>query len=183
MSFVDEHDHRLPVFPEPVIRDEELARSILHLHYLPETQADPLAQESLFVWTMGYLIKRYAISPPPPHRFRPEHAAVRRVQSYLVDHHAENVSLSQLAQLTQLSPFHLLHVFQAQVGMPPHQYLIQVRVARAKSLLATQLPPAMVASEVGFVDQSHFSRQFKRIVGIPPGQFARRRWPLMSTFS
>lgn len=175
MSFVDEHYHRLPVFPQPVIREEELARNILRLHHLLETQADTLAQGSLFVWTMGYLLERYTISPPPLQRLKPEHAAVRRVQSYLTDHYAENVSLNQLAQLTQLSPFHLLRVFQAQVGMPPHQYLIYLRVSRAKSLLAAQVPPAMVAGELGFADQTHFSRQFKRIVGVPPGQFARNR--------
>ena len=172
---IDEHDHRLPVFPQPVIRDEELAGYILRLHYLLETQADLLAQESLFFWTIGCLLQRYAISQPTPPRLHPEHEAVRRVQAYLADHYSEHVSLGQLAQLTQLSPFHLLRVFQAQVGMPPHQYLIQLRVARAKSLLTARVPPAMVASELGFVDQTHFSRQFKRIVGVPPGQFARNR--------
>jgi AraC-like DNA-binding protein len=175
VSFVDEHYHGLPVFPQPVIRDRELAGNILRLHHLLETQADTLAQESLFVWTIGRLLQRYTISQPTVQRLRPEHAAVRRVQTYLADHYAEHVSLDQLAQLTQLSPFHLLRVFQAQVGMPPHQYLMQLRVTRAKSLLAAQIPPAAVAHEMGFVDQTHFSRQFKRIVGVPPGQFARNR--------
>jgi len=63
MSCVDKHDHRLPVFPQPVIRDAELAGNIRRLHHLLETQADTLAQESLFVGTIGCLLQRYTTTP------------------------------------------------------------------------------------------------------------------------
>ena len=55
--------------------------------------------------------------------------------------------------------------------MPPHLYLTQVRIERAKTLLTEGLPPAHVAAETGFVDQSHFTKRFKRIVGVTPGQY------------
>jgi AraC-like DNA-binding protein len=75
----------------------------------------------------------------------------------------------------QLSPFHLLRVFRAAVGLPPHAYQIQLRVARAKELLRAGMPIAAVAVEVGFVDQSHLTRHFKRLVGVPPGRYRVRR--------
>jgi transcriptional regulator GlxA family with amidase domain len=65
-------------------------------------------------------------------------------------------------------------MFHREVGLPPHAYQIQVRVARARALIATGVPLAEVASMTGFADQSHLTRLFKRIVGVPPGQYAGR---------
>ena len=58
------------------------------------------------------------------------------------------------------------------VGLPPHAYQIQLRVARARELVAAGVPLAEVATMTGFADQSHLTRLFKRVVGIPPGQYA-----------
>ncbi len=65
-----------------------------------------------------------------------------------------------------------LRVFCKQVGLPPHAYLVQTRVARAKVLLSMRLPIAQVAADTGFTDQSHLNRHFKRIVGVTPRQYA-----------
>jgi AraC-like DNA-binding protein len=66
-----------------------------------------------------------------------------------------------------------VHLFHREVGMPPHAYQIQLRVARARRLVAAGVPLAEVASMTGFADQSHLTRLFKRVVGVPPGQYAR----------
>ena len=58
-------------------------------------------------------------------------------------------------------------------GLPPHAYLLQLRLGHAKRLLAAGEAPAAVAAAVGFVDQSHLSRRFKGAFGITPGQYAR----------
>jgi AraC-like DNA-binding protein len=58
------------------------------------------------------------------------------------------------------------------VGVPPHAYQIQLRIARARHLLALGMPPSAVAAEVGFHDQSHFIRHFKRVLHVTPGEFA-----------
>jgi AraC-like DNA-binding protein len=97
---------------------------------------------------------------------------VRRVRDYLAAHLAENVTLDQLAAVTDLSAFHLLRVFRAAVGLPPHAYLTQLRIAHAKRRLAQSQGVAQVAAETGFVDQSHLTKQFKRLVGVTPGQYA-----------
>ncbi len=89
------------------------------------------------------------------------------------DNYARNVSLQELADLAELSTFHLSRAFRKAVGVPPHMYQIQVRIARAKTLLARGVSPASVAHAVGFYDQSHFGQHFKRLVGVTPGAYAR----------
>ena len=78
-----------------------------------------------------------------------------------------------VSQLENVSPFHLVRVFRDQIVLPPHTYLTQVRVKRAKALLAQRWPIAQVAFEVGFADQSHLTRRFKGVVGMPPGQYRK----------
>ena len=68
---------------------------------------------------------------------------------------------------------HFARQFKAATGLPPHQFVITRRVERAKELLqaGTDLSLAEVALRAGFSDQSQFSRHFKRLVGVTPGQF------------
>ena len=87
----------------------------------------------------------------------------------------ENITLDELATVTGLSRFHVVRAFAAEFGMPPHTYLIQVRLAKAKKLLASRIPLAIVAVEVGFADQSHFTRHFMRTYGVTPAEYAGKK--------
>lgn len=75
--------------------------------------------------------------------------------------------------MAELNPFYLVRVFRKELGLPPHEFLTQVRVEQARRLLAGACPVAQVALETGFVDQSHLTNRFKRIVGVTPKQFAK----------
>ncbi|HYM70106.1 MAG TPA: helix-turn-helix transcriptional regulator, partial [bacterium] len=66
---------------------------------------------------------------------------------------------------------HLCRTFHREVGLPPHAYQTQVRVERARSLLRNGVPIAEAAAAVGFYDQAHLTRQFKRVIGVTPGQY------------
>ncbi|ESU46140.1 AraC family transcriptional regulator [Streptomyces sp. HCCB10043] len=59
--------------------------------------------------------------------------------------------------------------------MPPHQYVTARRVDLARRLLLEGVSPGEAAGAVGFHDQSHLTRHFKRIAGTTPGRFARSR--------
>ena len=84
---------------------------------------------------------------------------------------AEPVSARALSALVGLHPAYLNRVFSARVGMPPHAYLTDLRVQRARELLAAGRPLSGVAYDTGFADQSHLTRCFKRAVGITPGAY------------
>jgi AraC family transcriptional regulator len=84
-----------------------------------------------------------------------------------------DVSLADMAGAAHLSPYHLTRVFKKATGISPHQYLVQVRVHSARSLLtagAGDRSLAEIAAAVGFADQSHLTRHFKRILGVTPKQ-------------
>jgi AraC-like DNA-binding protein len=90
---------------------------------------------------------------------------------YLLDNLSRNVSLQELSGLSGLSSYHFLRAFRSQFGLPPHTWQLQQRINAARRLLAAGQPIAQVAAEVGFSDQSHFTRKFKAFVGATPRQY------------
>lgn len=90
---------------------------------------------------------------------------------------ADPPSLEALATGLGTSPFALLRAFRDTYGMPPHTWLTDARVRRARHLLDAGTAIAEVAGLVGFTDQSHLTRHFTRIVGVPPGAYRKERTP------
>jgi AraC-like DNA-binding protein len=106
-------------------------------------------------------------------RFGNAAKVIERIKEYLHEQYSSEASLMDLAELVQLNKFHLLQVFKREIGITPHVYQTLLRLRRAKKQLAVGMPIAQVAHEVGFVDQSHLNRQFKKYVKVTPGQFQR----------
>ncbi len=164
----------IPCFQQGVIYDSDLAKTIHHLHLmLEQPNISKLTQESQIFEMLKQLILRHADDQPMLQTVSKEHQAVRRAREYIEAHYAENISLEQLTQIAYLSPFHLVRIFHDEIGLPPHAYLTQVRINRAKTLLSQGWPITEVAFEVGFVDQSHLTRRFKRILGMTPAQYRK----------
>jgi AraC-like DNA-binding protein/mannose-6-phosphate isomerase-like protein (cupin superfamily) len=97
------------------------------------------------------------------------------VRDVLEDSYARagETSLHVLAQKTGVTPFRVIRAFREATGLAPHQYLIQVRVERARQLLADGAVPSLAALMTGFVDQSHLTYHFKKHLGITPGKYQR----------
>lgn len=162
----------IPLFQQPIIEDKTLLQQMQQLFRTLETSTCVLEQETQLLQTLISLISAHAKIPPvqtQPVYSEPQ--AVRQIREYLEANYVENPSLSQLAALTHLSPFHLSRVFYQAVGLPPHLYLTQVRVSRAKKLLAQGWAIAQVAQAVGFAHQSHLHRHFKKMLGVTPKQY------------
>jgi AraC-like DNA-binding protein len=102
-----------------------------------------------------------------------EPRAVRRLREHIESHYAEAVTLADLASLVSLSKFHMLRVFRASVGLPPHAFLTRVRILHAQALIRAGVSLTRVALDTGFSDQSHLIRHFKRALGVTPGAYAR----------
>lgn len=104
----------------------------------------------------------------------PAHACptLARSLDYARDHLARRIPLQTLADLAGLSTWRFSIVFRRHMGVPPHRYISQLRIARARELLWQGVPAASVADACGFYDQSHFSRHFKQHCGMTPGQYA-----------
>jgi AraC-like DNA-binding protein len=101
--------------------------------------------------------------------------AFRTAREYIETHFAENVSISKLAALVSLSPYHFARTFGREIGLPPHTYLESVRIRKAREFLDQGHALVHAALSAGYVDQSHFTRRFKKFLGITPGRYVRRR--------
>ncbi|NEZ66417.1 AraC family transcriptional regulator [Leptolyngbyaceae cyanobacterium CCMR0082] len=165
----------LPFFDNPVIYDRTLATQFLQFFGTFQQQTSTLERTTLLSICLNQLIQRHAEQRVVPQIPKRDRHRVQQVQDYLMAHLTENVSLDQLAQLVGLSPYHLHHIFQQEVGMAPHQYQIQARVNRAKQLLHQGLSLRQVAEDAGFSDQSHLTRQFKRFLQVTPGRYLRQK--------
>jgi AraC-like DNA-binding protein len=102
-----------------------------------------------------------------------EHAAVRRAASLLRERWNEAVDLEELSGVARLSRFELVRRFRAQLGLPPHAFQLDLRIAAARGLLRAGRSAVDVAMICGFADQPHLTRVFKRAVGVTPGEYAR----------
>ncbi|MBN9521634.1 helix-turn-helix transcriptional regulator [bacterium] len=136
---------------------------------------DRLATESLANLLAVHLIRnasaprlsdRRADDPLPREK-------LRAVIEFVEEHLDAGPSLDEMAAIAGVSPFHFARQFKRATGMPPHQYVITRRVERAKQMLQVRGNQSLaeVALHVGFSDQSQFTRHFKRLVGVTPGQF------------
>jgi len=87
------------------------------------------------------------------------------------------LDLTTLAQEAGLSRYQVLRAFKRRYGLPPQSYRMRVRMAIAQRMLREGSAPAFVAAELGFVDQSHLTRHFKRVLGVTPAVYARSQIP------
>lgn len=102
---------------------------------------------------------------------RDQIAAARR---HMETHLAGRLTLGELSRVALMSPFHFARTFRAEVGEPPHRYLLRLRVERASELLAeTDLTVTQVGERVGFADPSHLARAFRRRYGATPTGYRR----------
>jgi len=165
-----------PSFPETIVADPRSAAALRAAHLAAE-HGDRLASSSLLRAALAGLLTAHAADRPGgrPAAARRAPAAVALTRDLLAERLAGPPSLDELAGLTGLSPFALLRAFRAETGLPPHAYLNQLRVRRARSLLDDGRTPADVAAQTGFADQAHLTRHFKRVVGVPPGAYQRER--------
>jgi AraC-like DNA-binding protein len=150
-----------------------LARQIRRLHQALAAPASALERDVLFQEMAVALATRHADSRPRLRSVATGRPALARVREFLHDNVAVDISAEDLAGVAGMSRFHVSRQFRRAYGMPPHAYLLKLRLAEARRLIAAGEPAALAAAGSGFVDQSHLSKRFKGAFGITPGQYAR----------
>jgi AraC-like DNA-binding protein len=163
--------HARVYFPESVVHDVTTSQLLITTHQKLEHSTIQLERDTLMRQAIGTVLQRHGRQKVGVAEFNHAPQMISRALDYLHAHYDRNVTLDELAQLAGLSPFHFVRVFKAQTGLPPHHYLVQIRLMRAKKLLRQSVDIAAVAAMTGFSDQSHLTRWFKKVMGVPPGQF------------
>lgn len=167
--FGSEHVH---LFREPMANDPLQAAAFIAAHRTASQSSSPLERESVLVEMLGGLFERHGLGLTG--QGRSERDAVRRIKRRLDEQLEHNLSLQSLALEIGMDPLYLIRVFKREVGVAPHSYQIQRRVARVQALLRAGVALVDAALACGFCDQSHMARAFKKVVGVTPASFRCR---------
>lgn len=172
---------------KPKGRESRSLRKVLHLQphdlglmadWLRAMEAETRAPSAGYeVALTGLLLQvvtalsRACVPPPPPAEADPD-ARIARAIRHMEEHYAEHLTLADLATVAHASPSTLLRLFQRAVGVAPIDYLIRMRIWKACELLGD---PALsikdITFDVGFNDTNYFTRQFCRVMRMPPGKY------------
>lgn len=162
------------VFCTSFYEDMESLQGLIALHRLLSNSHSTLERESAFLEMFAQLIKRHGVVRIDEARVGAERDRVAQIIELFHAHLNEDLSLEDLAARFDCTPYHLIRFFKKAVGLTPHAYLVQLRVEKAKHLLARGHSIVDAALETGFTDQSHLTRHFKTKLGIPPGIYRRQ---------
>jgi AraC-like DNA-binding protein len=158
-------------FPRAPLRHEHHARRFAQCYEAIATGERLAVEQRLATFVAGLLgAGGDASEAAPPGA----HGGIERARELLHATFHTQVPLDELAQAAGMDRFRFLRAFAQQLGMTPHAaYQMQLRVARARRLIAANVPLAEVALAVGYSEQSALQRPFKRLVGVTPGAYAR----------
>ena len=165
-----------PHFPDllpPEAVNEPLARLTGETLQAFEEPANHVEREAKLLGLVFALLKYASNTPPPERKLGQEHRAAVLVREVLHAHPGANPTLDELTALTGLGKRYLMGVFKRDVGVSVHAYMQAVSVQEAKRRLIRGEEISQTAYELGFYDQAHFTKVFKRFTNVTPGQFRR----------
>ena len=109
---------------------------------------------------------------------QPFSSAVQQLCDTMENHAEKPLCLDDMAMQTHFSKYHLLRLFKQEVGLTPHQFQLQNRIRKAQKQILCCTSMAEVALDAGFCDQSHFIRQFEKLLGLSPTRYRCACWTL-----
>lgn len=180
-ELVDEHLEEIHTEPlqKRGIRDQALLQlcQLLESEAAMDGESGRLYTEGLYTALAARLMHCYSdhAFAQTRHKGGLTGYALRQVREYVDANLSNDISLAQLARIAGMSSHHFARLFRQSMGIPPHQYLISRRVARARYLLReTSRPLAEISHEVGYESQSHFTALFRKSTGLTPKVFRSR---------
>jgi AraC-like DNA-binding protein len=159
-----------PAVDEPDVLDPSVVRGFGSLHRALGDPSDTLEAESIFALVaarLGHHLGdgREADEDPPAGSIAED------LRDLLDARLFDGITLAEAGRILEVSPAHLVRSFTHRFGISPHRYLVGRRIEAARRQLLDGLPVARVATDVGFHDQAHLTRHFKRHVGSTPGSY------------
>lgn len=164
----------IPSFAAPVYADERLRRAF-NAAFDCATRATPNDREMLIETSILRLIARLEVNLASRSSSRDAATpSIRRAKDRIDADPAACLTLATLAADAGSSRYQLLRAFARELGLTPHAYILQQRLALARRLLRAGSPIVDAASAAGFADQSHLTRMFVRQFGVTPARYGRR---------
>lgn len=159
------------------LSDPTLAQIGSALHDLTKREAQPIDRiftDGLRMALSAHLVRNCTIDRWQPSVRAPSLDAkrLRRVLDFIESHLTDDISLDDLAREACLSPYHFSRLFHKATGRPPHRYLTERRIREAQKMLKSDGSSiSTISLDTGFGSQSNFTRTFRKIAGVTPGQY------------
>ncbi len=160
-------------FTSNVFHDPALVQRFLELHRALDAEPDALLHRELLVRSFGALFLGHGQAAQRAPAAPADARVLVPVLELLQDAYAQPLTLAQMGQVADLTPFQLIGVFKRSIGLTPHAYLTQLRLKAAAGRLRAGQSVVDAALAAGFYDQSALNKHFKRAFGMTPLQFAR----------
>jgi len=159
-------------FSRTMAREPQLASAIARTFHALHSEEMRIVQQSTMDDLLGQLTRHSQWRKRLPSHLQSA-AVAHRARDYLHAHMGDNIGLSDLARETGTDRFTLTRCFKREFHLSPHAWLIQLRLANARSMLARGEQPASVAAALGFADQSHLGRWFQRAYRLSPAHYRK----------
>jgi len=156
-------------FDRPVFDDAVIAAAIRQVHRRLQLGESAARSCEAVAHLCQALRDRHCRRPITPRRVP---SGIEQARSLIARGGPRSVTVRELASVAGLSPYHFSRVFHEIVGLPPHKYFEQARVARAHTWILRGKSLSDVTFELGYADQAHLTRQFQRGSMTTPGQYA-----------
>jgi AraC-like DNA-binding protein len=153
-----------------IITDHEWYRGYCRMaECLLDLDRELLEKQTVVVEYLTSLMRELSGQAAEPLQKKPDN--LQALADYLKAHASVEVSLDTLCERSGYSPGHLIRSFKHHFGFTPHAYLINYRIQRGQQELKRGKPIAETALNVGFADQPHFQRTFKKLLAATPKQY------------
>jgi len=162
------------VFETLPITDARLAQQITALSLGLAQQKGEYEVEADYTSLLLTLLSRYSNKKKTAGPEQVNRPALLRAERFIRDNYKADIKLQDIAAYAYLSRYHLVRQFKKHYGLSPFQYLRNLRVEEAKKRFPGAASLTQIALEVGFFDQSHFIRNFKKIEGMPPSVLRKK---------
>lgn len=160
-------------FPDPVVRAPEVAAQLHAVMRAVSTHADPLMYDSLVESVVDDVVSRFGRALPCQDRLTTDIPRLVDITDFVDANLDQLLQVEDLAKIANLSRFHFIRRFRQATGVTPIAFVQARRTVMAKKLLTAGLPPALVAVQTGFSDQSHMNRWLKACYGITSKMYKR----------
>ncbi len=160
-------------FAQPVLHPKALPEVFLSLHHLILEKQENFNKEELLYFLLDDLLNSGVHYSDSEGLEIPTIENLEKAKLFLDENFATVISLEEVSQLCGLNKYTLIRHFTKQFGVTPYQYVQTIRIRKAKELLTEGQELLSVGLEVGFSDQSHFTRTFKTLIGITPKQYQK----------
>ncbi|MCP4023389.1 MAG: AraC family transcriptional regulator [Desulfobacteraceae bacterium] len=168
---ISEKMYDVPYFKHSSIKDPLILRHINKFFSCINHENTSLEKEEALLSLLSEIILKYSKNPPVACNLGRRRQAVGNACDYMRSNYARKITLAQLSKESGLSSFHFQKVFLKEKGVSPNDYLFKIRTDKAAVLLLKGESITDVAFATGFTDQSHFTKCFKRFIGITPGRY------------